>query len=106
MQVSLALTVLNEGVNIRRLFDSILEQTRPPDEVVVCDGGSSDNTLEVITEYRDKLPIRTLTRPGKNIAAGRNSAIRAARGEIIAITDSGVWLAPDWLQQLLSLIHI
>ncbi len=100
MQVSLALTVLNEGADVRRLFDSIVQQTRLPDEVVVCDGGSSDDTLAIITEYSDKLPLRTLTRVRANISTGRNAAIRAARGEIIAVTDSGVRLAPDWLQQL------
>jgi glycosyltransferase involved in cell wall biosynthesis len=100
MQVSLALTVLNEGIHVRRLFDSIVDQTRPPDEVVVCDGGSSDNTLTIIAEYNDRLPLRILTRSGANISTGRNAAISAARGEIIAVTDAGVRLAPDWLQQL------
>ena len=102
MQVSLALTVLNEGAHVRRLFDSIVKQTRPPDEVVVCDGGSSDDTLTVIAEYSNQLPLRTLNRSGANISTGRNAAIRAARGEIIAVTDSGVQLAPDWLQQLVA----
>ena len=102
MQVSLALTVLNEGAHVRRLFDSIVKQTRPPDEVVVCDGGSSDDTLTVIAEYNNQLPLRTLNRSGANISTGRNAAIRAARGEIIAVTDSGVRLAPDWLQQLVA----
>ena len=100
MQVSLALTVLNEGAHARRLFDSIMVQTRPPDEVVVCDGGCRDDTLAVIAEYSDRLPLRTLTQPGANISTGRNAAIRATQGDIIAVTDAGVRLAPDWLAQL------
>ena len=102
MQVSLALTVLNEGAHARRLLDSIEQQTRPPDEVIVCDGGSSDDTLSVISEYSQRLPIRTLTRAGANISTGRNAAIRATQGDIIAVTDSGVRLAPDWLEQLIT----
>jgi glycosyltransferase involved in cell wall biosynthesis len=100
MQVSLALTVLNEGAHARRLFDSIMVQTRPPDEVVVCDGGCRDDTLAVIAEYSDRLPLRTLMQPGANISTGRNAAIRATQGDIIAVTDAGVRLAPDWLAQL------
>ncbi|HJO32510.1 MAG TPA: glycosyltransferase [Anaerolineales bacterium] len=100
MQVSLALTVLNEGAHARRLFDSIVEQTRPPDEVIVCDGGCRDDTLAVIAEYSDRLPLHTLRQPGANISTGRNAAIRAACGDIIAVTDAGVRLAPDWLKQL------
>ena len=102
MQVSLALTVLNEGTYLHQLLDSIEQQTRPPDEVVICDGGSSDNTLSVIYEYSHRLPIRILTRTGANISTGRNTAIKAAHGDIIAVTDSGVRLAPEWLEQLVT----
>ena len=45
MKVSLIATVLNEAATITALFDSILAQTRPPDEVVVVDGGSADETV-------------------------------------------------------------
>ncbi len=45
MIVSLVVTVLNEGETIGRLLDSIANQTRLPDEVVACDGGSADDTV-------------------------------------------------------------
>ena len=102
MQVSLTLTVLNEGAYLHQLLDSIEQQTRPPDEVVICDGGSSDNTLSVIYEYSHRLPIHILTQTGANISTGRNTAIKAAHGDIIAVTDSGVRLAPEWLEQLIA----
>ena len=44
MKVSIVATVKNEGEALRPLLDSILDQTRPPDEVVICDGGSTDDT--------------------------------------------------------------
>ena len=74
MRISLAITVFNEEANIRRLFASILEQTRVPDEVTVCDGGSTDNTVAIMSEYSDQLPLRVLVRPGVNISTGRNVA--------------------------------
>ncbi len=40
--------------------------------------------------------------PGANISAGRNAAIAAASGEVIASTDAGVWLDPGWLAALLA----
>jgi len=43
-----------------------------------------------------------LTRPGTNISQGRNAAIAGASGEIIASTDAGVRLSPDWLEELVS----
>ncbi len=102
MRVSLILTVLNEGEHLRRLLDSILTQTRPPDEVVVCDGGSQDGTVAVINTYAERLPLKVIRVPGANISQGRNAAIRTATGELIAVTDAGVWLEPNWLEVLLS----
>ncbi|HLB46055.1 MAG TPA: glycosyltransferase [Anaerolineales bacterium] len=101
MKVSLILTVLNEGDHIRRLLDSVVKQSRRPDEVVVCDGGSHDNTVAVIQEYADRLPLKILSAPGANISQGRNVAIRAATGDVIAVTDAGVWLEEQWLEELL-----
>ncbi len=100
MRVSLICTVLNEGEAIRRLMDSILRQTRAPDEIVFVDGGSRDNTVAVIRQYADRLPLRVVVEPGANISRGRNVAIRAATGEIIASVDAGVELEPQWLEEL------
>ena len=59
-RVSVICTVLNEGESIRRLLDSLVLQTCQPDEVVLVDGGSRDNTVEVIREYAARLPLRIL----------------------------------------------
>jgi glycosyltransferase involved in cell wall biosynthesis len=98
--ISLIATVLNEGDNMRRLLESLLQQTLQPDEIVICDGGSRDQTVAILREYQSRLPLRVLVEPGCNISAGRNRAIAAARGSIIAVTDAGVELEPDWLEKL------
>ncbi|UCC85810.1 MAG: glycosyltransferase [Anaerolineales bacterium] len=104
MEVSVIVTVLNEGPAIHRLLDSLVAQTRAPDEVVVVDGGSTDETLAVLHVYADdgRLPLRVLVKPGANISRGRNAAIAAASGDIIASTDAGVRLAPEWLAELIA----
>lgn len=100
MRISLICTVLNEGDAIRRLMDSLVAQTRLPDEVVFVDGGSRDHTVEVIERYADRLPLRVLIEPGANISRGRNVAIAAATGDILASVDAGVLLEPQWLEEL------
>lgn len=100
MKVSIIATVKNEGEALRPLLDSILDQTRPPDEVIICDGGSTDETPAVLDEYCQWLPLRVLSAPDSNISQGRNRAIAAATGDIIAGTDAGVVLAPTWLEEL------
>lgn len=99
-RIAVVTTVLNEGAAIERLLDSLLAQTRPPDEVVIVDGGSRDDTVARAQVYADRLPLRLLVLPGANISQGRNHAIAAARSDLIAVTDAGVRLAPCWLEAL------
>ena len=48
LQVSVISTVLNEGASISRLLDSLAAQSRQPDEVIIVDGGSQDDTLAIL----------------------------------------------------------
>jgi glycosyltransferase involved in cell wall biosynthesis len=102
MKISVIVTIKNEGDTIADLLESLIAQTRPADEIVVCDGGSSDNTLETLQVYRQWLPLQVITAPGANISQGRNRAIEASTGDIIAVTDAGVVLDPSWLEELTS----
>ncbi len=100
MKVTLIATVKNEGEALRPLLDSIIDQTLQPDEVVIADGGSTDDTLLILDEYRRWLPLRVVAAPGSNISQGRNRAITEATGDIIAATDAGVVLSPTWLEEI------
>lgn len=104
MRVSLCLTVLNEAGSIDELLESVVGQTRQPDEVIIVDGGSRDHTLERLRAYAERLPLQVIVAPG-TISAGRNVAIRAATGDVIAVTDAGVRLAPGWLADLVAAIE-
>lgn len=106
MYVSVISTVKNEGATIHILLDSLIQQTRQPDEVVICDGGSTDNTVEVLLSYQAWLPMKVIVVPDSNISQGRNRAIEAAAGPIIAATDAGVVLAPYWLEELVKPIEV
>lgn len=101
VKVTLISTVLNEGASIEPLMQSIAAQTRLPDEVVIVDGGSRDHTVSVIQKYADRLNLRVIVESGANISRGRNVAIAAASHPIIAATDAGVRLEPDWLEHLM-----
>jgi glycosyltransferase involved in cell wall biosynthesis len=101
MKISLLATVLNEGDNIHEFLDNILAQTVKPDEMIIVDGGSRDDTLPILREYAARgFPLRVLSAPGTNIPQGRNIAIREAIGDVLAITDAGAVAAPDWLEKI------
>jgi glycosyltransferase involved in cell wall biosynthesis len=98
--VSLICTVRDEADNIAALLDSMLEQTRPADEIVVNDCGSRDGTAAIVERYiAAGRPIR-LVRGGHNIPSGRNNAIAHARGPLIACTDAGLTLDRRWLERI------
>ncbi len=103
-RVSLVATVRDEAETVERWWESILSQSRLPDEAVVVDGGSRDGTREMLLELgRDApFPLRVEESAGCNIAQGRNRAISLARGEVIAVTDAGCVLSRRWLESLLA----
>ncbi|MEO1290921.1 MAG: glycosyltransferase [Chloroflexota bacterium] len=100
MSITLIATVLNEGDNIHHMMEGLLQQTRQPDEIIIVDGGSTDNTVETLRSYSDRLPVQVIVRDGCNISEGRNIAINAAQGEILAITDAGTRLSDEWLENI------
>ncbi len=103
-KVSLVLTVRNEAQSIQSLFESIAQLTSLPNEVVVVDGGSSDETVSLLYTFAKKwseLHIRVIEKPS-SIPEGRNVGIRAAKFDWLAITDAGCVLNHNWLEELLK----
>lgn len=102
LRVSLVLTVKDEASSLQSLLESIAGQTRPPDEIIVVDGGSSDDTVERLRCWSDRLPLTIVEAPGTTISQGRNIALARASGEVVAVTDGGVWLDPRWLEEMVA----
>jgi glycosyltransferase involved in cell wall biosynthesis len=102
VRISLVCTVRDEADNIAALLDSMLAQTRQPDEIVVNDCMSRDATPEIVRAYAARDPRIRLVSGGHNISSGRNSAVREARGAIVACTDAGLTLDPGWLAAIVA----
>ena len=103
MKVSVVVPVRDEEHSIRELLDSLLAQTRPPDEIVIADGGSIDATPQIIEDYvRRGAPVR-LIRAGPALPGrGRNLGAAQASFEWLAFTDAGIRLANNWLEALVA----
>jgi glycosyltransferase involved in cell wall biosynthesis len=97
VKVSLIATVKDAGPAINEFLASLDAQTRPPDEIVIVDGGSTDGTLEAL---RSAERVTVILEPGASIGRGRNVAVRAATHDVVAVTDADCRLAPDWLERI------
>jgi glycosyltransferase involved in cell wall biosynthesis len=100
MRCALIMTVRNEADSLPRLFETLRSQTRYPDEIIVADGGSTDDTINLLRQAAPRFDMRILECPDANISQGRNAAIRAAHADIIASMDAGVRLDPHWFENI------
>jgi GT2 family glycosyltransferase len=75
-------------------------QTRPPEQVIVVDNGSVDDSLDLLTHYREVDVIRLSTNTG--FAGGANTGIRACTGDYIALLNNDVQAEEQWLAVLVD----
>jgi glycosyltransferase involved in cell wall biosynthesis len=101
MRSSIVCTVLNEEKTIANLLDSLLSQSKKPDEIVIVDGGSKDETVDIIKKYQKRnRRIKLFIKKGSSIAQGRNESIKHAKGMIIAQIDGGCIAKKDWFEKI------
>lgn len=91
---------------LERTLDALAAQTLPPDEVLVVDNGSTDGTAALLEERiarRDPAGLQVITRGGNlPVAQGRNVAVAASTGEVIAFTDDDCRPRSTWLEALVA----
>jgi cellulose synthase/poly-beta-1,6-N-acetylglucosamine synthase-like glycosyltransferase len=98
--VTVIVTVLNDP-RVRRTLESLLAQHRPPEEILVDDGGGPGVVRDIAQELAARSPaVKHLAAPG-NIPESRNAALRVARGEFVAFLDADEVAPPSWLEAML-----
>lgn len=97
-RISALVVVRNGAAHIAEALDSIAAQTRAVDEILVLDGGSDDDTCAIAARYPG---VRVVAQTGRGLAAARNQAIAAARGDIIAfLSHDDRWMPEKTAQQI------
>jgi glycosyltransferase involved in cell wall biosynthesis len=100
MRISLAMCTFNGGRYLPKQLQSIVDQIRRPDEVIVCDDGSTDGTVDLLRTFAERAPFAVdLTRNNQTLGSTRNFdlALSRCRGDVILLCDQDDVWAPSKL---------
>jgi glycosyltransferase involved in cell wall biosynthesis len=95
MKISVVIPAYNAAIFLPRCLKSVFAQTLKPEEVIVVDDGSTDNTSALAAE----LGARVISRPNGGLSAARNTGIQGASSEWIALLDADDMWASDKLRR-------
>lgn len=107
MNYSVIATTFNDSAEIIKYLENICNQSYLPNEIVIADGGSKDNTIEKIQKFAlsSVVTIRVIKKGRLNISQGYNEAIKAARNDIIGVTGIGNYYDKFFFEDLIKVIE-
>lgn len=102
-KVSIAMATYNGGLFLREQLMSFLAQTRLPEELVVCDDNSSDNTIQILKNFSSEASFRVrIHRNPHNLGYAQtfSKALELCRGDVIFLSDQDDFWFPEKIQRV------
>lgn len=96
MTYSIITVVYNDVNQIEKTIQSVLHQDKVNIQYIVIDGGSTDGTIEIINDYKDKLDC-IISELDNGIYNAMNKGLDRVRGDVVAFLNAGDWYEPDAL---------
>ena len=97
--VTIIITCYNYGEYVEKAIKSALNQTQPALEIIVINDGSTDNSLEIINKYKDRVTV--IDKKNEGVIAAKNQGLLAAKGEWIVYLDADDTLESDYIEKTL-----
>ncbi|WP_411698376.1 glycosyltransferase family A protein [Conyzicola sp.] len=94
--ISVVIPVYNDAEMLRRCLTALAAQSRPADELVVVDNGSTDDSAEVARQHGARIVVE----PQRGIAAASAAGFDAAHGDLLVRLDADSVADPGWLQHI------
>lgn len=97
-RISIVIPAYNEGKTIKRCLDALMQQSVAPDEILVVDNNSADNTAAIAHSYRE---VRVIPKTdAQGITVARNAGLDAATGDILCRIDADTAVPPNWVEEI------
>ena len=104
MTISLIIATYNASKTLKRCIDSIIQQLTNECELIIIDGNSKDNTLQIIEQYKQYMSY-VISEPDKGIYDAWNKGIKVAKGKWITFIGADDILLPNALHEYLTVIE-
>lgn len=102
---SVVIPLYNKADTIERTLRSVQAQKCRDFELIVVNDGSTDNSLEVVRNLSNEIPLQIIDKPNGGVSSARNAGACASKGRFIALLDGDdVWF-PEHLERLEKAIH-
>ena len=100
-KVSIIVPTYNSAQFLNKCLNSLIRQTLKEIEIIIVDDGSSDNTVNLCTQYASMdCRIKLVKQEHKKQGAARNNGTNSATGEYIGFVDSDDWVDEDYYEKL------
>lgn len=87
LSVSVIIPCYNSGITLSRTIEALLNQTKIPDEIIIVDDGSTDNSLSIAQSFGS--PVRVIHQENSGAATARHKGVLESKGEFIIFNDAG-----------------
>ncbi|PIS14955.1 hypothetical protein COT63_02575 [Candidatus Shapirobacteria bacterium CG09_land_8_20_14_0_10_38_17] len=104
-KLSVVVCTFNRGKSLKKCLKSLCQQTFSNFEVVIVDGGSQDNTNQVVNRFSQKLKIRLFVDRRPELSQVRDRGWREARGQYVAWIDDDVIASLYWAQEIINTLN-
>lgn len=100
--VSIIVPVYNCEKTIKRCIESLLNQIYNNIEIIVINDGSSDNTVQILNQFKDER-LQVINKNNGGVASARNVALGKARGDFVAFCDADDFYNKKYLSTMMPL---
>jgi glycosyltransferase involved in cell wall biosynthesis len=97
-RVSIIVPAYNASSTLDRCLNALMAQTRAPDEIIVIDDGSTDDTAQIAASYG----VRVVRQDNQGPAAARNRGVEVSTGDLLLFTDSDCAPVDGWVAQMVA----